>query len=43
LDKQPPNEDDITTPYEELVERDLLLLVDMVVENIPVQRRKNIA
>jgi len=40
LNKQRPTEDDSTTPYEELVARDLQLLVDMVVENMPVQRRK---
>ena len=39
LEEKPMEEEEQTTPYEELVARDLQLLIDLVVESMPAQRR----
>lgn len=39
MDKQPSEEEPGTTPHEELVAKDLQLLIDLVVDSMPAQRR----
>lgn len=39
LEERPVEEEEQTTPHDELVARDLQLLVDLVVESMPAQRR----
>lgn len=39
LEKRQPEDEERTTPYEDLVAKDLQLLIDLIVESMPTQRR----